>query len=81
MLIAERGEDWIRLEAASPAMRGNLVVRAAAESLSLTTLVRYDRPRATPVWRPLSAVHRRLAPGLLRDAVDTISAVPDPLQR
>ncbi|MFW5415440.1 hypothetical protein J0910_02095 [Nocardiopsis sp. CNT-189] len=75
--ITERGEDWIRLEAASAAMRGGLVVRSTAEALSLATTVRYDRARAALVWRPLSAVHRRLAPGLLRDTLDTVSAAPD----
>ncbi|SCF87463.1 DUF2867 domain-containing protein [Streptomyces sp. Cmuel-A718b] len=72
--IAERGEDWIRLEAASWFLTGNLVVRAADGQVSLGTFLRYDHPLARAVWPPLSAVHRRLAPGLLRDAAATVRA-------
>ncbi|MFJ6610416.1 DUF2867 domain-containing protein [Streptomyces sp. NPDC091289] len=72
--IAERGEDWIRLEAASWFLTGNLVVRAADGRVSLGTFLRYDHRLARAVWTPLSAVHRRLAPGLLRDAAATVRA-------
>ncbi|MFB8138213.1 DUF2867 domain-containing protein [Streptomyces parvus] len=72
--IAERGEDWIRLEAASWFLTGNLVVRAADGQVSLGTFLRYDHRLARAVWPPLSAVHRRLAPGLLRDAAATVRA-------
>lgn len=72
-LIAERGGDWIRLEADSAAIKGNLVVHATEKSLSLTTMIQYHRARAGLVWRPLSAVHRRLAPGLLRQALDQMT--------
>lgn len=72
--IAERGEDWIRLEAASWFLTGNLVVRTAEGRLSLGTFVRYDRPLARGVWTALSTIHRRLAPGLLRDAASTVQA-------
>jgi hypothetical protein len=66
--IAERGEDWIRLEAASWFLTGNLLVQAADGRVSLGTFLRYDRRWGEFVWPPLAAVHRRLAPGLLRDA-------------
>jgi hypothetical protein len=66
--IAERGEDWIRLEAASWFLTGNLLVQAADGRVSLGTFLRYDRRWGLFVWPPLSVVHRRLAPGLLRDA-------------
>ncbi|WP_101785727.1 DUF2867 domain-containing protein [Nonomuraea indica] len=66
--IAARGGDWIRLEAASWFVTGNLVVQAAEGRVSLSTLLRYDRRLGYGVWTPLSAIHRRLAPGLLRDA-------------
>lgn len=72
--IGERGPDWIRLESSSHALGAELVVRATEESLELTTLLRYDRADGRLVWAPLSAVHRRLAPGLLRDAVAERSA-------
>ncbi|MET9767436.1 hypothetical protein [Streptomyces sp. NPDC006415] len=70
--ITGRGEGWIRLESASWFLTNNLVVQAAAGRVSLGTFLRYDRPPARAVWSPLSAVHRRLAPGLLRDAAAAV---------
>ncbi|MGW2183796.1 DUF2867 domain-containing protein [Streptomyces sp. NPDC001732] len=67
--ITGRGKDWIRLETASWFLTGNLVVQADGGQVSLGTFLRYDRPLGRKVWPPLSAVHRRLAPGLLLDAV------------
>ncbi|MFI6285373.1 hypothetical protein ACIBCM_11550 [Streptomyces sp. NPDC051018] len=66
--IAGRGEDWIRLEARSWFLTCHLVVQADDEHVSLATLMRYDRPVASRVWPPVARKHRRLAPGLLRDA-------------
>ncbi|QFU87217.1 DUF2867 domain-containing protein [Amycolatopsis sp. YIM 10] len=66
--IAERGDDWIRLETTSWFLTANLLVTAADDRLTLSTYLRYDRRIGYLVWPPLSAVHRRLAPGLLRDA-------------
>lgn len=66
--IGERGDDWIRLEAGSWALGANLIVRARDSEVSLATLLRYDRQPGGAVWWVLSAVHRRLAPGLLRGA-------------
>ncbi|GAB2768709.1 hypothetical protein [Amycolatopsis magusensis] len=63
--ITGRGEVWIRLETASWFLSANLVVKASGGQVSLLTLLRYDRPIGHLVWPPLSAVHRRLAPGLL----------------
>ncbi|MFF9571328.1 hypothetical protein [Streptomyces sp. NPDC014685] len=70
--VTGRGEDWIRLEAASWFLSGNLVVRAAGGKVSLGTFLYYARRPGHRVWPPLSAVHRRLAPGLLRDAAAAI---------
>lgn len=67
-LIAGREEQWIRLEACSWFLSGNLVVRATGADVSLATFVRYDRSLGRLVWPPLSGIHRRLAPGVLRDA-------------
>lgn len=67
--VGGRGDGWIRLEAASWFLSGNLLVQADAGQLSLATLLRYDRPVGRVVWPPLAAVHRRLVPGLLRGAV------------
>src|SRR5262249_24831950 len=67
--IAARGEDWIRLEASSWFLTAHLVIRRDDRHLSTGTFIRYDRPIAALVWGPVSAVHRRLMPGLLRHTV------------
>jgi Protein of unknown function (DUF2867) len=66
--IGERGEDWIRLEAASAFLSCNLVVQTAEGRVSLVTFLHYDRCLGRSMWPPLSAIHRRVVPGLLRDA-------------
>lgn len=72
--IAERGEDWIRLEASSWFLTGNLLVQVADGRVSLGTFLHYDRRPGRSVWPPLSAVHRRLVPGVLRNAAARIRA-------
>jgi ketosteroid isomerase-like protein len=67
--IADRGEDWIRLEAASWFLTAHLVVRLADGRLFAGTFIRYDHPIAPIVWIPASAIHRRLMPGLLEKTV------------
>ncbi len=70
--IGGRGADWIRLEAASWFLTANLVVRATDGRVSLTTFLHYDRGLGRLVWPPLSAIHRRLIPGVLRGAAARI---------
>ncbi|WP_439674445.1 DUF2867 domain-containing protein [Embleya sp. MST-111070] len=70
--VAERGEDWIRLETASPNLTANLVVRTSEGRVSLGTFLRYDRTLGGLIWPPLSAVHRRLVPGVLRKAATRV---------
>jgi hypothetical protein len=72
--IGERGDDWIRLDATSWFLTGNLLVRTTDGHVSLATFLHYERRVAHGVWPPLSAIHRRLAPGLLRDAAARIRA-------
>ncbi|WP_017601371.1 DUF2867 domain-containing protein [Nocardiopsis lucentensis] len=72
--ITGRGDDWIRLATASRSTSDNLVVRVADGRVSLVTCRRYGRPLDRLVWTPLSAVHRRLAPGVLRGAVTAVRA-------
>ena len=67
--IGDGGEDWIRLEASSWFMSAHLVIRLHDGHLSVGTLIRYDHPIARFIWVPLSAIHRRLMPGLLHKAV------------
>lgn len=66
--IADRGDNWVRLEADSWFLTGNLVVQADDQHVSLATFVRYDRPLASRIWQPLSKKHRRYTPDLLRQA-------------
>jgi hypothetical protein len=66
--ITGRGPDWIRLEAASWFLTGNLLVQTAAGQVSLMTFLYYDRFLGRLWWPPLAAIHRRLVPGVLRHA-------------
>jgi hypothetical protein len=66
--IADRGGDWLRLEARSWHLTVHLVVQAAGDHVSLATFIRYDRAVGARIWRPMSSAHRHEAPGLLRDA-------------
>jgi len=66
--ISGRGADWVRLEAASWFLTGNLLVLTADGRVSLATFLHYERRVGRWVWPPLSALHRRLVPGVLRSA-------------
>ncbi len=72
--IGGRGPDWLRLEAASWFLTANLIVRTADGRVSLTTVLRYERRMGRLVWPRLSAVHRRLIPGVLRGAAGRLSS-------
>jgi hypothetical protein len=72
--IGGGGPDWIRLEAASWFLTGNLLVTTARGRVSLTTVLRYDRRLGGRLWPPLSGLHRSLVPGLLRGAAAKIRA-------
>lgn len=63
--IADRGKDWIRLEASSWFMTAHLVARLDDATLFAGTFIRYDHPIAPLIWVPASTVHRRTMPGLL----------------
>lgn len=81
--IGDRGDTWIRLDAGSWYLGANLLVQTGPGSVSLTTLLHYERRLGAAVWPPLSAVHRHLVPGLLHTAAAKIrvrrlpGAVPD----
>jgi hypothetical protein len=66
--IAARGEDWIRIEAASWFLTGHVVMQATDGVLSFATFVRYDRWLAALVWPPVSLIHRQVAIALVRSA-------------
>jgi hypothetical protein len=67
--IADRGRDWMRLEASSWFLTAHLVIRLDEGHLSVGTFIRYDHPIAPLIWVPVSAAHRRLMPGLLEHTV------------
>jgi hypothetical protein len=50
-------------------MTAQIVMQVDDGQLSVATFIRYDRPMAALVWEPLSAGHRLLMPGLLRQTV------------
>ncbi|WP_100499961.1 DUF2867 domain-containing protein [Geodermatophilus chilensis] len=72
--VGGRGEDWIRLEAASWFLSADMLVQTAEGRVSWTTCLHHDRRVGQVVWPPLSAVHRRLVPRVLRDAERRIRA-------
>ena len=67
--IADRGEDWIRLETASWFMTAHCIVHIDDRQLSLALFISYDHPIAALVWMPVSAMHRRAVPVMLRQAL------------
>lgn len=67
--IAERGENWIRIEAASWFLTGHVVMHADEGQLSLATFIHYDRRLAALVWPPVSLIHRQVALALVRSAI------------
>jgi hypothetical protein len=67
--ITGSAEDWIRLEAASWFMTANAVVKVDDGQVSAALFVRYDRPIAAVIWPPVSVMHRRAMPRLLRQAL------------
>jgi hypothetical protein len=72
--IGGRGEEWIRLEAASWFLVGNLLVQKAHGRVSLATFLHYRRWLGYLVWPLLSFLHRRLVPRVLRNASARIQA-------
>ena len=67
--IADRGEDWIRIETASWFMTTHGVVQIGNTHVSLALFIRYDRPVAALIWPPVSVLHRRGMPVMLQQAL------------
>lgn len=70
--IVDNDLESIRIEASSWFMTANIIFQVEPLQVSFATLVRYDNPVAAFVWTPLSAVHRHLAPNVLRDAMSRV---------
>jgi hypothetical protein len=60
--IADRRDNWIRLEAASWFMTAHAVVHVETGQVSVALFLRYDRPIAALVWPPVAIMHRRAVP-------------------
>jgi hypothetical protein len=71
--IADRGDSWLRVEASSWFLTAHVVLQVADGQVSVATFVRYDRPIAAFVWPPVSIIHRRVMPDLLRHAARRIN--------
>jgi hypothetical protein len=67
--IADRGENWIRIEAASWFMTGHVVMHVDEVQMSFASFIRYDRRLAALVWPPVSLIHRQVALALVRSAI------------
>ena len=72
--IGGEGQDFLRLEANSWLLSGNLVVHRTDSQVSLVTLVQYETWIAWPWWCLLGLVHRKIVPVILRRAVGRIQA-------
>lgn len=66
--IAERGENWMRIEAASWLLTGHVVMHLDEGQMSLASFIRYDRRPARLIWPPVSLIHRQVALALVRSA-------------
>ena len=71
--LADRGDRWIRLEAASWFMTAHIVVLVDAEQVSVATFIHYDRAVGGLIWPTLAVAHRALMPGLLRGTASRIA--------
>jgi hypothetical protein len=66
--IAERGENWMRIKAASWFLTGHVVMHVDDGRISFASFIRYDRRLAAYVWPPVSLIHRQVALALVRSA-------------
>jgi hypothetical protein len=67
--IADGGSDWVRVETASWYATAHAVVHVGDGDLSVALLIRYDRWIARLIWPPVSRLHRRGMPRLLRQGL------------
>jgi hypothetical protein len=66
--IADRGESWMRIEAASWFLTGHVVMHIDEGQISFASFIRYDRRPAAYIWPPVSLIHRQVALALVRIA-------------
>jgi hypothetical protein len=70
--IADRSDNWTRMEASSWFMTAHIVFQIDEGCVSFATLIRYDRRVAALIWTPVSILHRAVAPDFLRAAVKRV---------
>lgn len=66
--IAGRGDDWIRVETGSWYASAQAVCLVGNETVSVSLSLRYDRPIARLIWAPVSVLHQRGVPVMLKQA-------------
>ncbi|MFI9721885.1 hypothetical protein ACIHFE_19865 [Streptomyces sp. NPDC052396] len=66
--IAERGPDWLRVQADSWLLTAHLVFHVDDRHTSVATVIHYNHPMASRLWPVMSMEHRRAMPGVLRGA-------------
>ncbi|MCD2442022.1 DUF2867 domain-containing protein [Agromyces sp. SYSU K20354] len=74
--IVARDVDWVRLEASSKDLTGQLVISVDGDTVTLATFVRYRRMRGRIVWQLILPMHRVVTARLLRDAPAGVSTTP-----
>ena len=67
--IADGCDGWIRIEARSWFMSAHAVLRIDDATVAVALFVRYDRRIAAVIWPPVSVLHRRGVPVMLRQAI------------
>ncbi len=72
--IADRGDDWIRIETTSWCMTAHAVIQVDEGQVSIALFLRYDRPIAAVIWSPVSVMHRRAVPVMLHQALKAHAA-------
>jgi hypothetical protein len=66
--ILDDRPDTMTLHASSALIAGHNVVTVQESTVRWTTLVRYERPVARPIWRLVELVHRIVLPYTLTHA-------------
>jgi hypothetical protein len=67
--IADRGENWMRIESASWFLTAHVVMHVDRERMSFASFVRYERWPAAFIWPPVSLIHRQVALALVRGVI------------
>jgi hypothetical protein len=75
--IADRGDNWIRVETASWYMTAHAVFRVDDGQVSIALFLCYDEPIAAHIWSAVSVMHRDAVPDLLREALRDHVDAPD----